>query len=411
MNRAIINADEPITPAMLPPPQRAPGQPLRVLFIGNRALGFKTTSALLETHAGERADIDAVHWYPQRSLLERIFAAPTPLTRWNLDMRVPRAQMATGRSASRRLNAPGGLDLSRFDVVHVLTQQLAAFLPGFRRRGDCRWVVQLDATIQLYQRWFAESSTFSGPAIRRERDVCRAADAVACWSMWALDSVRDDLGVEAKKLFLYRPCPRVAPAKGSSDKGGKLRIVFVGNDWERKGGPRLIRWHQERWIGKAEVHVCSAKAPQDPSLKDVVWHGPTPHAKLVTEVLPSMHVLAMPTSADTFVIAVAEAQIAGLPVVASRLSGLQELVRDGVSGLLCDRADDDAFIAAIERLIADPALRERLAAGARRQGERNLSAEVWHGHFFDQLHRVAAGQRPVLAPEGVDLPVQEGAAA
>lgn len=403
MNRSIINADEPITPAMLPPAVREAGGPLRVLFIGNRSLGFKTSSALLETHAGERADIDAVHWYPAWTLADRLLAAPTPLSRWNLDMRKLRDQLVAGRAVSRRLGG-GGLDLSRFDVVHVLTQSPASFLPGFRRRGGaaCRWVVQADATMPLYQRCFGDASMLAGPSMRLERRIFAAADAVACWSAWTLESIRDELGIDARKLFLYRPCPRVAPAFGRADPGGRLRIVFVGNDWERKGGPRLIRWHQERWVGRAEVHVCSAKAPVDNSLKDVVWHGPTPHAELVTRVLPSMHVMVMPTSTDTFAISVAEGQIAGLPVVASRISGLQELIRDGVSGFLCDWDDDAAFIRAIERLIDEPALRESLASGARVHAARNLGSDVWHAHFFDQLHRVAAGWEPRLAPASVD---------
>ncbi|MBY0263712.1 MAG: glycosyltransferase family 4 protein, partial [Phycisphaerales bacterium] len=394
---------EPINPGMLPPAVREAGAPLRVLFIGNRSLGFKTTSALMETHAGERGDVDAVHWYPGSTLADRLLSAPTPLSRWNLDMRKLRAQLAAGRAVSRRLGA-GGLDLSRFDVVHVLTQSPASFLPGFRRRGagGCRWVVQADATMPLYQRCFGDARMLAGPSMRLERRIFAAADAVACWSAWTLESARDELGIDARKLFLYRPCPRVAPAVGRADAAGKLRIVFVGNDWERKGGPRLIRWHQERWVGRAEVHVCSAKAPVDNSLKDVVWHGPTPHAELVTRLLPSMHVMAMPTSVDTFVIAVAEGQIAGLPVVASRISGLQELVRDGVSGFLCDRDDDAGFIRAIERLIDDPALRARLAAGAMAHAARNLNSDVWHAHFFDQLHRVAAGLEPLLAPASVD---------
>ena len=401
MNRAIINADEPIAPGMLPPAQRGPGQPLRVLFIGHRALGFRTTSSLLETHAGERADIDAVHWYPTRTFAQRLLAAPTPLSRWNLDMHKLRSQSAAGRAVARRL-VPGGIELSRFDVVHVLTQQMGAFLPGLGGRSTCRWFVQADATMPLYQRWFDDSSTLAGPSMRLERAVFAAADAVACWSAWTLESVRDELGIAPEKLFLYRPCPRGASANVRAESSGKLRIVFVGNDWQRKGGPRLLRWHQQRWISRAELHVCSASAPADPKLKDVVWHGPTPHEKLVGQILPNMHVMAMPTTLDTFVIAVAEGQIAGLPVVASRLSGLQELVRDGVSGFLCDRHDDDGFIRAIERMIDDPQLRHRLAAGARAHAARNLNSDVWHRHLFDQFHRVAAGRSPILAPESVD---------
>jgi glycosyltransferase involved in cell wall biosynthesis len=56
---------------------------------------------------------------------------------------------------------------------------------------------------------------------------------------------------------------------------------------------------------------------------------------------------------------------AGLPVVASRLSGIPELVTDGVEGLLVPPGDAVALADALARLAADPALRARLGASGR----------------------------------------------
>src|SRR5205085_4247891 len=56
-------------------------------------------------------------------------------------------------------------------------------------------------------------------------------------------------------------------------------------------------------------------------------------------------------------VAVVEALACEVPVVASRLSGIPELVVDGETGLLVDAGDPDAFANAIERLAQDPALR------------------------------------------------------
>jgi glycosyltransferase involved in cell wall biosynthesis len=60
-----------------------------------------------------------------------------------------------------------------------------------------------------------------------------------------------------------------------------------------------------------------------------------------------------------------EAMACGLPVVASRLSGIPELVEDGVSGLLVEPGDVEGLAAAITRLAGDRALRERLGRAAR----------------------------------------------
>jgi glycosyltransferase involved in cell wall biosynthesis len=60
-----------------------------------------------------------------------------------------------------------------------------------------------------------------------------------------------------------------------------------------------------------------------------------------------------------------EAMAAGLPVVASRLSGIPELVTDGVSGLLVPPADPVALADALQRLAGDPELRARLGDAGR----------------------------------------------
>jgi glycosyltransferase involved in cell wall biosynthesis len=61
---------------------------------------------------------------------------------------------------------------------------------------------------------------------------------------------------------------------------------------------------------------------------------------------------------------------AGLPVVASDIHGYKRVVQRNVSGLLVEPRDPDAIVAALERLIVDPELRQRLGtAGARRAPE------------------------------------------
>jgi glycosyltransferase involved in cell wall biosynthesis len=62
-----------------------------------------------------------------------------------------------------------------------------------------------------------------------------------------------------------------------------------------------------------------------------------------------------------------EAMASGVPVVASHLSGIPELVEDGVTGLTVPPGDAEAIAGAIGRLLEDPALRARLAAAGRQR--------------------------------------------
>jgi colanic acid/amylovoran biosynthesis glycosyltransferase len=84
-------------------------------------------------------------------------------------------------------------------------------------------------------------------------------------------------------------------------------------------------------------------------------------------------------------VALMEAMAAGVPVVATRLSGIPELVQDGVTGLLVEPHDPAALAAALERLLADEAVAAELARNARALVERSFSLEVEARRLGDLL--------------------------
>ncbi|HWU20813.1 MAG TPA: glycosyltransferase, partial [Nocardioides sp.] len=79
--------------------------------------------------------------------------------------------------------------------------------------------------------------------------------------------------------------------------------------------------------------------------------------------------VAVPSYNESFGLVAAEAQACGVPVVAAAVGGLTTVVRDERSGLLLDTHDPLAWSHALERVVSDAALRDRLAAGALVQAE------------------------------------------
>jgi glycogen(starch) synthase len=65
---------------------------------------------------------------------------------------------------------------------------------------------------------------------------------------------------------------------------------------------------------------------------------------------------------ETFSIVLREALSAGLPVVASRIGAIPELIRDGENGLLVSPGSVDELAAALERLAREPGLRQCLVS-------------------------------------------------
>lgn len=91
--------------------------------------------------------------------------------------------------------------------------------------------------------------------------------------------------------------------------------------------------------------------------------------KRMPEFWNSVDVAAVPSLYESFGLTALEAMACATPVVASRVGGLQEIIIDRESGLLVPPGDADALAGAIITLLTDPALRQRLAQGARRRAE------------------------------------------
>jgi glycosyltransferase involved in cell wall biosynthesis len=72
----------------------------------------------------------------------------------------------------------------------------------------------------------------------------------------------------------------------------------------------------------------------------------------------------LPTLADSLALVLAEAGIAGLPLVSTDVGAISELVRPEQTGLLVPPGDDAALASALDRLVSDPALRHALGANA-----------------------------------------------
>ena len=86
--------------------------------------------------------------------------------------------------------------------------------------------------------------------------------------------------------------------------------------------------------------------------------------------------------------AAVEALSVGVPVVSTRVGGVPEVVRDGENGLLVSPGRPEELSAAIRRLLEEPGLRGRLAAGARPSVEA-LSSDVIYTELEALLARAA----------------------
>lgn len=96
-------------------------------------------------------------------------------------------------------------------------------------------------------------------------------------------------------------------------------------------------------------------------------------------------VLLVPSVAEGVPHVIREAMLAGLPVVASAVGGVPELVSDGVTGWLVDPASPSDMAAALERCLTDPDKRTEVVTAAREFAERELDSDLWGTEYIGRI--------------------------
>jgi glycosyltransferase involved in cell wall biosynthesis len=151
------------------------------------------------------------------------------------------------------------------------------------------------------------------------------------------------------------------------------RALFVGVLERYKNVDGLVEaWRRvvERVPG-ARLHLVGSGTLQ-PLVEQLVRELPeqttwTPRLSQseIAAVLDEATVLVLPSRSEGMGRVIIEAFCRGRPVIGSRVGGIPDLVEDGANGLLVESGDTDALVEALERVLTDKELAERLAAGAR----------------------------------------------
>jgi glycosyltransferase involved in cell wall biosynthesis len=224
----------------------------------------------------------------------------------------------------------------------------------------------------------------------------RSADAVVCVSRYTQQQVARTYGYTNTTIIydgidtdVFVPPPDLKRRDdGLPDRGGRIRLLFVGNRTRRKGFdllPGILDRLPEAYV----LYYTSGFQGID--------EGP-PHPRMVPIGAPdrdglvaayqSCDMLLAPSRLEGFGIVQAEALACGRPVVTTRISALPEVVDHDRSGFLCPRDDVDAYAEAVRRLGEDEALRRRFGEHGREKVVRNFGLEQLGRGFLELYDRL-----------------------
>ena len=304
-------------------------------------------------------------------------AAPADgeLYRRSENLAIERLPLATGPAGVFTLRR--ALGSSRYDVVHSHAARahgtVAAARLGLRSRAlhVVSRRVDFDVAKSPVSRWKylrgADAYIAISEGVRRVliaggipsarvRVVMSGIDLGKFEGLKARSAVRAELGLDERTLAVGNVAA-LAPHKAQNDllhaakhvlaRRAQVRFFLVG-----EGALRAELESLARSLG-VDAHVTFTGFRSD-----------------ALDLLRAFDVFAMSSYLEGLGTSIMDAQVLGVPVVATRTGGIPELVEDGVTGLLAPPRNPEAFAAALLRMLEDEPLRRTCAESARIRSSR-----------------------------------------
>jgi glycosyltransferase involved in cell wall biosynthesis len=218
------------------------------------------------------------------------------------------------------------------------------------------------------------------------------AKMVVPWSNWAADSLINEYGVPRDRVQViptgldtsyWQPCV-------TARSGERLRLLFVGGNFERKGGRLLLDVFRSLGLHtQVELHIVT-RDPVEPSPGVVVHRNIGNNSLELLRVYQEADVFVLPTLADCFSNASIEAMAVGLPVIATNMGGIPDIVEHGTTGLLVEPGNGQDLAAALTWLTGSPAEREAFGRAARERALRHFDARTNASRILALVERVYA---------------------
>ena len=270
-----------------------------------------------------------------------------------------------------------------------------------------------DASLALmmgyYRSYTRLSSAQAAFAEAAESAVLKRAALAVYPSEWAARSAIEHYGMDEDRVAvipfganLGQENTRAEVAEWIDARESEpWRILFVGREWERKGGDlavETVRLLTKRGA-RVQLDLVGTDAPASVhTLPFVRCHGLlSANANDQRETLAGLfrdaHVLFVPSRAEAYGMVYAEANAFGLPCLATYTGGITGIVRDGVNGhALPLAAGPEDYADCLTRMLDDPRHYRQLARSAFDEFEQRLNWTAFSQKFLALVHeRVLSG--------------------
>jgi len=296
----------------------------------------------------------------------------------NLDFNRFRLQIASAYIA--RQLAGRKLSQEKYSALHFHTQLLAFLSVDLLRKIPT--IVSIDMTnFQASQEKTNPNFRWTyNPNILLEKRVFEAAARVITTTKWARKSVIENYNIDEKKVKVIYPGINIVkfepPDRSKRDTRARYNILFRRGDFKRKGGEDVLEVFLTKFSEVANLHLVTyapieCKHPNVYIYKNIKAYTPE-----FLELYYQADAFVMPTYADAYGTVFLEAMAAGLPIIATRLGPIREIVSHGETGFLIEPGDRHELACRIRDLIENPNLSREMGAKGRLMAESKFNAQT-----------------------------------
>lgn len=237
-------------------------------------------------------------------------------------------------------------------------------------RGSSHIGHQLEVLTAEHSRLGLSAPKLDSRMVEREESEYLAVDAIAVPTTFAAKTFIAR-GIPKDKLIINPYGVNLSRFDGPRREASKPRILFAGQVGPRKGVPNLLRAFAPL-AGMAELHLLGPIEQsmegllKAASLDQVYLRGVVPGRGMADEY-GAAAVFCLPSLEEGMALVLLQAMASSLPIVATRESGAEDLIEDGVHGRLVSAGDENALREALEGLLANPDERHEMGVAARRR--------------------------------------------
>jgi hypothetical protein len=358
----------------------------QILSIIESHMGHGTYGNLMREYFSQTSSCKVdFHWYnderelPTR-ILNRLLSFKFP-NEWvqNQNLDFNRFRIMTGFAYMARRLVARKLSQGDYSALHLHTQVMGLLSVDFMK--NLPTVVSIDLTAVQASQEKTDSSfrwTYT-PNVLQEKRVYEAAARIITTSEFVRKSVIEDYNIDGEKVKAI-PFSVKLEKFSSIDRSNKVpntryNILFVGGDFKRKGGEDVLDVFLTTFSEVAELHLVTytpieCEHPHVYIHKNIQAYSPE-----WLNLYSQADVFVMPTYGDAFATVFLEAMAASLPVIASQLPQIYEVVSEGETGFLVPSGDRHALASKIRYLIENPTLGREMGAKSRKVAEQKFNAQ------------------------------------